>query len=68
MKRTVALLAFAAVVGCALAQDVSQEKAVELPKFVVTDNRDLPPPEKWQYATIPGFEVLTNASERATQQ
>lgn len=41
---------------------------VELPKFVVTDNRELPPPESWRYATIPGFEILSNASEKATQR
>ena len=41
---------------------------VELPKFVVTDSRELPPPESWRYATIEGFEVLTNASDKATQR
>jgi len=44
------------------------EPVVELPKFVVTDNRELPPPESWRYGTIPGFEVLTNASEKGTQR
>ncbi len=41
---------------------------VELPKFVVTDTRELPPPEQWRYATIPGFEILSNASDKATQR
>src|SRR5581483_6449180 len=41
---------------------------IELPKFVVTDSRELPPPESWRYATIPGFEILTNASDRTTQR
>lgn len=41
---------------------------VELPKFVVTDSRELPQPESWRYATIPGFEILTNASDKATQR
>lgn len=41
---------------------------VELPKFVVTDSRELPPPESWKYATMPGFEILTNASDKATQR
>src|SRR5262245_33228282 len=68
MKRAVVLLVLAAATRCALAQDVSQEKAIELPKFVVTDNRELPPPESWRYATIPGFELLTNASDKATQR
>lgn len=44
------------------------EPVIELPKFVVTDSRELPPPETWRYATIPGFEILTNASDRATQR
>jgi hypothetical protein len=41
---------------------------VELPKFIVTDNRELPPPESWQYGTFPGFEVLSNASVKNTQR
>src|SRR5258708_31672024 len=41
---------------------------IELPKFVVTDSRELPPPESWRYATIPGFEILTNASDKTTQR
>ena len=44
------------------------EPVVELPKFVVTDSRELPPPESWRYGTIPGFEVLSNASEKGTQR
>lgn len=41
---------------------------IELPKFEVTDSRLLPPPEKWRYAAIPGFEVLSNISERETKR
>jgi hypothetical protein len=41
---------------------------VELPKFEVTDSRLLPPPEKWLYAEIPGFEILSSLSKRATQR
>lgn len=41
---------------------------VELPKFVVTDSRELPPPESWRYGTIPGFEILSNASDKQTQR
>jgi hypothetical protein len=47
--------------------DVSDEAPIELPKFVVTENQILPPPEPWRYAEFPGFEVLTNASDRSTQ-
>jgi hypothetical protein len=49
-------------------QPTPADPIVELPKFVVTDSRELPPPESWRYATIPGFEILTNASDRATQR
>jgi hypothetical protein len=41
---------------------------VELPVFEVIDTRLLPPPEKWLYAEIPGFEILSNLSKRATQR
>lgn len=41
---------------------------VELPKFEVTDSRLLPPPEKWLYAEIPGFEILSSLSRRSTQR
>ena len=56
--------------GMAWAQErpPANEPVVELPKFVVTDSRELPPPESWRYATIPGFEILSNASEKATQR
>lgn len=41
---------------------------IELPKFEVTDSRLLPQPEKWHYAEIPGFEILSNISERETKR
>jgi hypothetical protein len=41
---------------------------IELPKFEVTDSRLLPPPEKWLYAEIPGFEILSNMSRRGTER
>lgn len=41
---------------------------IELPEFVVSDTRVLPPPESWRYARLPGFEVLSNASEGATRR
>ncbi len=40
----------------------------ELPKYAVTAERELPPPEAWTYARLEGFEVLSNASESATRQ
>ena len=50
------------------AQDVRSEPAVELPTYTVTETRELPPPEKWSYARIEGFEVLSSASDRATKR
>jgi len=69
MKTTVAGLALAlAGVGLLLGQEQPTGPIIELPKFVVTDSRELAPPEVWRYATIPGFEILTNASDKATQR
>ncbi len=57
---------------CLTAQDTAAAAAaapvVELPKFVVTDTRELPPPEAWRYAEITGFEILSNASDKATRR
>lgn len=39
---------------------------VSLPPFHVTDSRILPPPEQWRYATVPGVEILSNASDADT--
>ncbi len=50
------------------AQDVRQEAPVEMPTYTVTESRDLPPPEKWNYARIDGFEVLSSASPRETKR
>ena len=44
------------------------DPVIELPKFVVTDSRELPEPESWRYAAIPGVEILSNASDRTTQR
>lgn len=40
------------------------EEITELPTMEIMDRADLPPPERWNYVKIPGFEVLSNASER----
>lgn len=50
------------------ADPVAEGPVIELPKFVVTDSRELPPPESWRYATIPGFEILSSASDRTTKR
>ena len=41
---------------------------IELPVFEVKDSRILPPPEKWRYAEIPGFEILSSLSSSATKR
>jgi hypothetical protein len=51
-----------------IGQEVAPGPIVELPTIVVTDSRELPPPESWRYVAIPGFEVLSNASDKATQR
>ncbi|MBI4626600.1 MAG: hypothetical protein HY736_25700 [Verrucomicrobia bacterium] len=50
------------------AEDKAADPIIELPRFVVTETRELPRPEAWRYAQIPGFEILTNASNRTTQR
>lgn len=58
-------------VGRAFAADaqdgVANEKVIELPKYTVSDTPILPPQENWKYASIPGFEVLSNASASRTK-
>jgi hypothetical protein len=39
---------------------------VDLPKFEVTERRILPPLERWHYLSIPGYEILSNASSGIT--
>ena len=48
-------------------REAAQEPAIELPTYTVTDSRELPPPVKWLYGRIEGFEILSNASEKSTQ-
>ncbi len=62
------LVALFAVGLARAAEEPTAGPVIELPKFVVTDSRELPPPEAWRYATMPGFEILTNASDKATQR
>ena len=62
----VVLAGAAGVLALAAGEPPPAGPVVELPKFVVTDTRDLPPPEAWRYGEIPGFEILSNASDKAT--
>lgn len=50
-----------------LAQPTATAPTLQLPTYTVTAERELPPPESWLYARIPGFEVLSNASEAKTR-
>ncbi len=50
------------------AEPVAEGPIIELPKFEVTDSRLLPLPEMWHYAELPGFELLSNISERETKR
>lgn len=73
MKRTaplVALLLWLTLPGWSLGAQAptTEGPVIELPKFVVSDTRELPQPEAWRYAEIPGFEILTNASDRTTRR
>ena len=65
---TVVLLSLGAIVSRLVAADKPAEPVIELPKFVVTDSRELPSPESWRYAQIPGIEVLSNASDKAAER
>jgi len=60
-------LALAARLAAQEVEKPVNDKPVEMPVYTVTDTRELPPPEKWNYARIEGFEVLSNASERGTR-
>ncbi|MDI1319750.1 MAG: hypothetical protein PSW75_06085 [bacterium] len=55
----------ALVIGHRLA---AEEAPIELPKYTVTTERELPPPEQWYYARIEGFEVLSSAAESTTRK
>ena len=70
MKLTAVAVVIGLLGSTLLAQTdpVAREPVIELPKFIVTDSRELPPPESWRYATMPGFEILSNASDKATQR
>ncbi|HUR58672.1 MAG TPA: hypothetical protein VM029_13250, partial [Opitutaceae bacterium] len=48
--------------------DAAVGPIIELPKFEVVDSRLLPLPEKWHYTELPGFELLSNISERETKR
>jgi len=62
------LLFLAAGLAPAFAQSQPPDsETVKLPTFQVNESPDLPPPESWRYARVGNFEVLSNASDRATR-
>jgi hypothetical protein len=70
---SILLFALAAIAGPMIRGAVTppievEGPTVELPKFEVSDSRLLPLPESWHYAEIPGFEILSNISERETRR
>lgn len=63
---TLSLFGAGLALGLAAAEP-DREAAIQLPKYIVTGDRELPPPESWHYARISGFEVLSNSSENKTR-
>jgi hypothetical protein len=59
-----------AVIGSVLAGKAAEtvDELVELPTVTINEVREEFPPEKWLYAAVPGFEVLSSLSERETQR
>ena len=61
-------LAAACVVSLPAVGRAAEEPTLELPKYTVTTGRELPPPERWHYARIDGFEVLSSSGEGASRK
>ncbi|HUR59669.1 MAG TPA: hypothetical protein VM029_18260 [Opitutaceae bacterium] len=40
---------------------------IELPQYVVTDRRELPPAEPWRYSRLGSIEVISSVSKRTTE-
>lgn len=49
------------------AGDTPPDEPIKLPSVTVAGELELPKPESWLYARIEGFEILSNASDKATQ-
>jgi hypothetical protein len=68
-----ACIAFAIGAGSLFLQAAEPQRAdaseiINLPKFEVTEDRILPPLEKWHYVSIPGYEILSNVSVGTTRR
>jgi len=62
-----ALAAGAARLSAAAEPAKSADPVMVLPDMKVTTTTDLPPPESWRYARVGHFEVLSNATDKATR-
>jgi hypothetical protein len=62
----VAVALFAVTGRGAEAVGAENSEPLLLPTYTVTDSRALPAPEAWRHASMPGFEILSNASDRRT--
>ena len=54
-------------VGCQLLGQELSGELVTLPSFQVTDTRIQPTAEQWRYAQVPGFEILSSASDSTSR-
>ncbi len=63
---------FGVVAGASAAQPQSLPETVgpvlELPQFTVHGRADIPESDAWLYGSLPGFEVLSTASDRRTRR
>ena len=64
IPRSFALAAL--LLGTVTGRLVAGEQPLDLPKYTVTGERALPPPEEWKYARIEGFEILSSAPTAMT--
>ncbi|MCX6953942.1 MAG: hypothetical protein NTV51_17480, partial [Verrucomicrobia bacterium] len=58
----------AAPLFAATAPNALLDQVITLPEFQVFENRPLPLREKWSYAKVGNFEILSNTSERTTKR
>ncbi|MFT3869675.1 MAG: hypothetical protein QM715_14565 [Nibricoccus sp.] len=47
---------------------IPESDLIVLPKYEVTTERVLPPMKKWKYVSVPGYEVLSDASDTNTKR
>lgn len=47
---------------------VPESDLIVLPKYEITTERAVPPMKKWKYVSIPGYEILSDASDTNTKR